>query len=72
MANLGGGVEPKEMARTFNCGIGMVVVVGVEDVAKVVTAIESTGEKVFKIGYLVEHAPGTPQVELLNLDTAFV
>ncbi|KAF8599743.1 AIR synthetase [Ceratobasidium sp. AG-I] len=35
-----GGVEPLEMARTFNCGIGMVVVVGKDDVEKAKGLIE--------------------------------
>lgn len=49
-----GGVEPKEMARTFNNGVGMVAVVAAGDVDKAVQVLEKEGEKVYKIGRLVK------------------
>ncbi|HEX9953589.1 MAG TPA: AIR synthase-related protein, partial [Allosphingosinicella sp.] len=45
-----GNIEPEEMARTFNCGIGMALVVRAEDVASVVDAAEAAGETVFTLG----------------------
>jgi phosphoribosylformylglycinamidine cyclo-ligase len=45
-----GNIEPEEIARTFNCGIGMAVVVREEDSADVVQAAEAAGETVFAIG----------------------
>lgn len=57
-----GGVEPLEMARTFNCGIGMVVVVGKGDVEKAKELIEGP---VYVIGELV---PGEG-VEMVGLDS---
>ncbi len=47
-----GHIEPEEMARTFNCGVGMVIVVAEADVAAVVSALESTGEVVHRIGHI--------------------
>jgi phosphoribosylformylglycinamidine cyclo-ligase len=45
-----GNIEPEEMARTFNCGVGMVLAVH-PDQAKTVTAqLEAAGERVFTIG----------------------
>ena len=45
-----GAIEPEEMARTFNCGIGMVAIVSAEEADAVTTALEDAGETVFRIG----------------------
>jgi phosphoribosylformylglycinamidine cyclo-ligase len=45
-----GNIEPREMARTFNCGIGMVLAVAPDDVAGVIEALTLAGETVFTIG----------------------
>ena len=46
----GGNIAPEEMARTFNCGIGMVVIVSGDDAQHVVLSLEEAGEKAFQIG----------------------
>ena len=46
----GGAIEPGELARTFNCGIGMVAVVREAEVDGVTEALEAAGETVFRIG----------------------
>jgi phosphoribosylformylglycinamidine cyclo-ligase len=48
----GGAIEPAELARTFNCGIGMVAIVSEADVAEVTERLEATGETVFRIGHI--------------------
>jgi phosphoribosylformylglycinamidine cyclo-ligase len=45
-----GAIEPAEMARTFNCGVGMVAAVRAADVTEVTSALEGAGETVFRIG----------------------
>ncbi|WNO52555.1 phosphoribosylformylglycinamidine cyclo-ligase [Stakelama saccharophila] len=45
-----GAIEPEELARTFNCGVGMAVVVAADDAETVADALRATGETVFPIG----------------------
>ena len=51
-----GHIEPGEMARTFNCGVGMVLVVAAEVAAQVQADLIAVGEQVFVIG-AVEQGP---------------
>ena len=48
-----GRIEPGELARTFNCGIGMVLAVAAADVVDVSAALTAAGETVFNIGKIV-------------------
>jgi phosphoribosylformylglycinamidine cyclo-ligase len=54
-----GGVEAKEMLRTFNCGIGMIAVVSPENVEAVTKALETEGEKIAVLGRMIARADGT-------------
>ncbi|MBN9430199.1 MAG: hypothetical protein J0H09_27220 [Burkholderiales bacterium] len=45
-----GAIEPAEMARTFNCGIGMAVIVKADAADAVTAALEAAGETIFRIG----------------------
>ncbi len=45
-----GNIEPEEMARTFNCGVGMVLAVSEAQVADVTARLEAAGETVFPVG----------------------
>ncbi len=45
-----GNIEPQEMARTFNCGIGMVLSVAADDVAGLIADLQAAGETVHVIG----------------------
>jgi phosphoribosylformylglycinamidine cyclo-ligase len=45
-----GNIEPGEMARTFNCGVGMAVIVAPESADEVRSALEAAGETVLTIG----------------------
>ena len=53
-----GNIEPGEMARTFNCGIGMVLAVAPELAREVAAELEAAGEAVTRIGEVVEGPRG--------------
>lgn len=48
-----GAIEPEEMARTFNCGVGMAVVVTADQSDAIVAALDAAGETAFRIGDIV-------------------
>ena len=54
----GGAIEPGELARTFNCGIGMVAIVREGDVAATTKTLTEAGERVFRIGSVESGARG--------------
>ena len=59
----------EEMARTFNCGIGMVIVLSQANVPEVKSMLESAGETVYEIGMVVDLKAnlGTP-VKMQNME----
>jgi phosphoribosylformylglycinamidine cyclo-ligase len=62
-----GRVPADEMARTFNCGIGMVAVVAAEEAAAVARMLEVAGERVLTIGR-IEPSQGAPDVTIAGLE----
>ena len=52
-----GGVSVVEMARTFNCGIGMVIIVGKDEAEEAMRSLRENGEEgVFVMGEVVAKA----------------
>ncbi len=47
-----GGIEPLELVRTFNCGIGMIVVVDQQEQDTVIAELKKQQEEVFVIGHI--------------------
>lgn len=45
-----GNIEKNEMLRTFNCGIGMVIIVSASDAENAVQSLTEQGETVYEIG----------------------
>jgi phosphoribosylformylglycinamidine cyclo-ligase len=56
-----GNVEDAEMHRTFNCGIGMVMVVPRAEAKAALDSLVSHGVEAFEIGSIVPRQPGSPQ-----------
>ena len=53
-----GHIEPEEMARTFNCGVGMVIAVAENDIESVTADLEAAGETVHRIGHIAAGEKG--------------
>ncbi|HEY0841297.1 phosphoribosylformylglycinamidine cyclo-ligase [Methylotenera sp.] len=47
-----GNIVPSEMYKTFNCGIGMAIVMAKENAAAAKALLEASGETVFEIGHI--------------------
>jgi phosphoribosylformylglycinamidine cyclo-ligase len=56
-----GKVADDEMARTFNCGIGMVVIVAKENAEAALAQLTAAGETVFTIGEIRARGEAEPQ-----------
>ncbi len=61
-------IAAHELARTFNCGVGMVLAVPGDRAAEVAAALEGAGETVWRVGEVRAADPGRPgAVELAGL-----
>lgn len=57
-----GGVAEREMLRTFNCGIGMIVAAQADKADEVLAALKAAGEAPVKLGEIVPAAEGAEPV----------
>lgn len=62
-----GNVESLEMQRTFNCGIGVVLVIDPKYESLIMDALKFS-HRASKIGNVVKLAPGAPQVVVQRFD----
>lgn len=49
-----GNIDAHEMYRTFNCGIGMLLILSQEDADKAMNILSEQGEKIYRIGYVTK------------------
>jgi len=66
-----GGIAPKEMVRTFNCGVGMVVIVAPDKVDALTQVFEKAGETVANIGEVIA-LTGEEEVIIENLEGSWL
>ncbi|MBP4043737.1 phosphoribosylformylglycinamidine cyclo-ligase [Chromobacterium violaceum] len=59
-----GNVDIQEMYRTFNCGIGMVVVVAPEHAEQALALLREAGETVYRIGQVRERQDDEHQTQI--------
>lgn len=59
-----GRMQPLEMARTFNNGIGMILIVARDKVDEAILTLQASGEQVYRVGEVVIGEG----VEMRNLD----
>ena len=57
-----GNVKQEEMVRTFNCGVGMVVVVSAEDADQAIDTLNQQGETAWKLGTINHSEQQSPSV----------
>ena len=57
-----GSVTEREMLRTFNCGVGMIVVVAAKDAKKVIASFRKSGEHVVTLGTIRKRKGSEEQV----------
>lgn len=61
-----GNVEQEEMYRTFNCGIGMIVVVPAAQREDAISILKAEGEDAWHVGNISELTQDTAQVNLVD------
>jgi len=59
-----GNVETREMYRTFNCGVGLVIALPQDQAQAAVKLLEQEGEKAWVIGEIAAAGAGEEQVEI--------
>ncbi|BBB30073.1 phosphoribosylformylglycinamidine cyclo-ligase [Neptunomonas japonica] len=63
-----GNVDSREMYRTFNCGVGMVICVPADQAQASINLLKDTGEDAWVIGHIDTANDGEEQVELIDAE----
>ncbi|WJG11139.1 phosphoribosylformylglycinamidine cyclo-ligase [Aliiglaciecola sp. LCG003] len=60
-----GNITEHEMFRTFNCGVGLIIVLPDSDVQNAIDILNSLGETAWKLGSIEAQSPQDEQVEII-------
>jgi phosphoribosylformylglycinamidine cyclo-ligase len=61
-----GGIDEQEMLRTFNCGIGMVILTAENSVDEICRMLTEANEPVHRLGRVIEHSDVGPRVSYIR------
>jgi len=61
-----GNVDPIEMYRTFNCGVGLVICVKADQKQQALDSLKASGENAWVIGEIADANAGEEQVEMVG------
>ena len=61
-----GNIQESEMLRTFNCGVGMVLLVSEATADTISAALKTSGEHVYRLGRVVEPSSGDARVSYIR------
>jgi phosphoribosylformylglycinamidine cyclo-ligase len=67
-----GNIEPRELATTFNCGLGMIVAVAPENEEAALQLLSDHGETAQTVGRLIARETDSEQVSIPSLEEAFL
>ena len=65
-----GNVETKEMLRTFNCGVGFVLITSSKDAPSVMLSLEQAGETAWNIGVVKKRSESKEQIKVEGFKSA--
>ena len=66
-----GGVADAEMARVFNCGLGMIAVVAPTDADEIAATLAAGGEQVYRVGRITARPAGGPACTVERMESAW-
>jgi phosphoribosylformylglycinamidine cyclo-ligase len=61
-----GNIDEQEMLRTFNCGIGMAILVAEDSANEVCRVLNQAGEAVYRFGRVIEPPDATTRVRYIR------
>ncbi len=61
-----GNIEESEMLRTFNCGVGLILIVSEETADELINSLRLEGIQAWAIGSIEAEDSGSPSVEYIN------